>query len=127
MNDLTHNETTTPTEQVADRPVVRPAVDVFENQDEILLVADLPGVTSESLSVDLEDDRLTIHGRRAKGPGDDARLLMGTDTAWDYRRAFTVPDAVDVEKIKANLEDGVLTLHLPRHERTKPRRIHVKA
>lgn len=127
MNDLMQSETPTPTEQVADRPVVRPAVDVFENQDEILLVADLPGVTSESLSIDLEDDRLTIHGRRVGQRGEDARVLMGMATDWDFRRVFTVPDAVDVEKIEANLEDGVLTLHLPRHERTKPRRIQVQA
>jgi len=122
--DLT---TSTQGEPVADRPLVRPAVDIFENQDELLIVADLPGVTADTLSIDLEEDRLTIFGRRPEIAGDDARVLMGGRCGYDYRRVFTIPDAVDAEKITAELDAGVLRLHLPRHERTRPRRIAIKA
>lgn len=124
------NQDFTPTtagESVADRPVVRPHVDIFESQDELLIVADMPGVTPDSLSIDLEEDRLTIHGRRRELVGEDARLLMGARCGYDYRRVFTIPEAVDGEKISAELDAGVLRLHLPRHERTRPRRIAIKA
>ncbi|TNF22279.1 MAG: Hsp20/alpha crystallin family protein [Deltaproteobacteria bacterium] len=121
--EMTH---TTASEPVTDRPIMTPAVDVYENQDELLIVADLPGVTSDSLSIDLEDDRLTIYGRRKALCSEDTPVLMGGGRAFDFRRVFTVPEAVDAEKITASLEAGVLQLHLPRHERTKPRRISIR-
>ncbi|PKN59085.1 MAG: heat-shock protein [Deltaproteobacteria bacterium HGW-Deltaproteobacteria-14] len=123
------NEITSPTgtEPVADRPVVSPAVDVYENQEELLIVADLPGVTTDSLSVDLEEDRLTIVGRRKALCTEDTPVLMGGGRAFDFKRVFTVPDAIDADKISAELKSGVLQLHLPRHERAKPRRIAIRS
>lgn len=122
------NEITNPTasEPVADRPVVSPAVDVYENQEELLIIADLPGVSSDALSVNLEDDRLTIVGRRQALCTEDTPVLMGGGRAFDFKRVFTVPDAIDADKITAELESGVLQLHLPRHERAKPRRIAIR-
>lgn len=122
------NQITNPTasEPVADRPVVSPAVDVYENQEELLIIADLPGVSSDALSVNLEDDRLTIVGRRQALCTEDTPVLMGGGRAFDFKRVFTVPDAIDADKITAELESGVLQLHLPRHERAKPRRIAIR-
>jgi len=122
--EMTHPSASEP---VVDRPIMSPAVDVFENQDELLIVADLPGVTSDALSIDLEDDRLTIHGRRKALCSEDTPVLMGGGRAFDFKRVFTIPDAVDADKITAELTGGVLQLHLPRHERTKPRRISVQS
>lgn len=99
-------------EAVRQRPAVQPAVDVYENADEVLLVADLPGVDTDALRVHVEDDRLLIEARR----GD-----------WDYRRAFVMPDGIDREKISAQLSAGVLRLTLPKAAAIKPRRISVKA
>lgn len=126
---MNSNEITNPSggEPVTDRPVVRPAVDVYESQEELLIVADLPGVAADGLSIDLEEDRLTISGRRAVVVAPDAKLLMGNDGDFEYKRVFTVPDAVDAEKIEAAFDAGVLTLRLPRHERTRPRRIAVQS
>jgi len=118
---------TNASEPVEDRPVFLPAVDIFENQDELLVVADLPGIDPGSLEINFEEERLTILGHRRHALGESARVLMGANPDWDYRRVFSVPDAVDGERIEAKLEAGVLTLRLPRHERAKPRRIQVSA
>lgn len=113
------------TEPVSARPTVRPAVDIYENQDELLLVVDLPGVPSDMLQLDLEKDTLTITGRRAQVLPEGARVLAGQGFGWDFKRQFTVPAEIDQERIKAELKEGVLEVRLPRHERTKPRRIQI--
>ncbi|PIE17739.1 MAG: heat-shock protein [Proteobacteria bacterium] len=117
---------TTGTEQVTDRPIVRPAVDIFENQDELIVMADLPGVLGDDLAVDYDDGKLTILGRRGCPVPDDTKLVSGARAEWDYKRVFSVPDTIDADRIAAEFDMGVLTLHLPRHERTKPRRIAIQ-
>jgi len=113
------------TESVSARPTVRPAVDIYENQDELLLVVDLPGVPSDQLEVDLEKDTLTIIGHRPQNAPEGSRVIAGQGFGWDFKRQFTVPSEIDQERIKAELKDGVLEVRLPRHERTKPRRISI--
>lgn len=115
----------TQTETVQERPTVRPACDIYENQDELLLVVDLPGVPSDAVSVDLDKDTLTIVGRRNPAIPEGAKLIAGQGFGWDFRRQFSVGSQIDQERIKAELRDGVLEVHLPRHERTKPRRIQI--
>jgi len=99
-------------EAVQQRAGVAPRCDVFENKDEVLLVADLPGVEQDGLRIDVLDERVTLEGRR---------------TAYDFRRSFVLPDGIDREKIVAELQHGVLRLHLPKAAAVKPRRIAVKA
>ena len=113
------------TESVADRPTYKPAVDIFENADELLLVVDLPGVQPSGVSVDLDKDLLTIVAKRESRVGDGVRVLAGDPQAFDFKRAFSVPNTIDADKIKADLVGGVLEVRLPRHERTKPRRIQI--
>ena len=113
------------TEPVNARPTVRPAVDIYENQDELLLVVDLPGVPTDMLQLDIEKDTLTIIGRRPQVLPEGARVLGGQGFGWDFKRQFTVPTEIDQERINAELKDGVLEVRLPRHERTKPRRIQI--
>lgn len=113
------------TESVSARPTVRPAVDIYENQDELMLVVDLPGVSPDRLVVDVEKDTLTIIGRRPEALPEGARVLGGQFFGWDFKRQFTVPAEIDQDRIKAELKDGVLEVRLPRHERTKPRRIQI--
>lgn len=102
------------TEQVADRALVKPPVDIFENQDGLLLVVDMPGVKAEAVSIDVDKDVLTIVGKRER-------------ESFDYKRVFTVPNTIDADRIKADLKAGVLEVHLPRHERSKARRIAINA
>jgi HSP20 family molecular chaperone IbpA len=106
-------------EKMAERPTFAPPVDIFENKDEILILADVPGVVTEGLSIHLDRVELTIEARRPRSAAGDEAL--------DYRRTFVVPHGVDAEKIAASLQNGVLRLSLPKPAALKPRQIEVKA
>ncbi|MEZ4469246.1 MAG: Hsp20/alpha crystallin family protein [bacterium] len=94
-------------------------VDVFGNDDGFVLVADLPGVRVEDLTVELDKGLLTVAGLRRLGLDGE-----NPDTpTFEYRRRFQVPDEIDGERVAARLEHGVLTVTLPRAEAHKPRRI----
>jgi HSP20 family molecular chaperone IbpA len=111
------------TETTTERPTLRPACDIYENQDELVLVLDLPGVPSDAVNVDLDKDTLTITGRRSQALPEGSRVVSGEGLGWDFRRQFTIGAQIDQERIKAELKHGVLEVHLPHHERSKPRRI----
>lgn len=100
------------------RPVreVRPAVDVYENADELLMRADMPGASADSVKIRLENALLTLQAQRE-----------GTDATLQYYRAFQVPDSVDPEGISAELKQGVLHVQLKKHERAKPRVIQIRS
>ena len=104
--------------------VVTPAVDIFENKDEILLHVDMPGVTKENVTIKLENDTLSMTGlRQLTSPG-TARFEEFGDV--EYRRSFSVPQGIDSEKVNAELKNGVLRLHLPKSDAVKPRKIEIK-
>jgi len=100
-------------QESVERSWVSPAVDVFESEVEYLLVADMPGVQVDELHLDLDGGELTLEGTRGSRSG--------------YRRVFRVPDTVDVDKVGAEMAEGVLRVHLPKQERVLPRRIEVQA
>ena len=106
-------------EKLAQRAAVAPAVDIFESKDELLILADLPGVAREDLSVHFEKGRLSIEGR--------LRTFVADEEPFDYRRSFVVPQGIDAEKIAANLQNGVLRLSLPKPAAAKPRQIEIKS
>ncbi len=101
-----------------------PDVDIFETADGWKLQAEMPGVSKAGLSVTLEGNELTIAGRRPSVPGDLIPIFQELETA-DFRRVFELDLAIDADKIAAQMDQGVLTLHLPKAERVKPRRIEV--
>ncbi len=109
----------------SDRKAVTPACDIYENKEEVLLVADLPGVVPEGLKINLDNDELTLEARRDLPS--DGTLLSAEYRACDYRRSFVVPSGIDAAKIAAELKDGILHLHLPKSEDVKPRQISVRA
>jgi HSP20 family protein len=112
-------------ERVRQRATVQPLVDVYENQDELLLLADVPGARSDGVSVHLEAGQLTIEASRLEeSPGS---ALTNESRTCDYFRAFNVPQGIDASKIEAQLTSGVLRLRLPKSEALKPRRIRVEA
>lgn len=112
-------------EPVNQRPTVAPSVDIYENADEVLLVADLPGVGKDDILINLEKGLLTIEGRRVKAP--EGSLLAAEFRAHDFRRGFTVPQGINPEGISAEVANGVLRVHLPKQAALKPRQIQVKA
>lgn len=102
-----------------------PRFDIWETDEELTLFGDLPGVTPESLEIRFENRELTIHGKVERRHV-DIHFLYGEYGIGDFYRTFTIGEAIDSEKISAELKNGVLTLHLPKTEAVKPRRIEVK-
>lgn len=99
---------------------VTPPVDIYENQNEILLVADFPGVPTDALSIRLDHSELVIEG--AQRPSDE----QGADQVLAFARTFRVPNTVDPNGVRAELSRGVLRLHLAKSEAAKPKRIQVR-
>jgi HSP20 family protein len=112
-------------ETVDTRSWEAPPVDIYENDDELLLIADLPGVAPDQLKVNLESDQLILEGHRS--PAIERTALRHESPSWDYRRSFTIPRIFDAGKVTAELKDGVLTLHLTKGQAAKPRQIPVTA
>lgn len=99
---------------------LKPACDVYENEGEWLITADVPGAKRDALHLHLDKNELTIEARRAEWFGEQA------DCA-GYRRAFTLPVGIDGDKVKAVLSSGVVSIHLPKSDAIRPRRIEVRA
>lgn len=106
-------------------PTVTPAVDIYENDDEILLHADMPGVKKNDIAVNIDNGKLTISGIR--------QLETSGVATWEefgnveYSRSFSVPQTIDTGMVNAELKNGVLKLHLPKSEAAKPRQIEINA
>lgn len=100
---------------------IAPLVDVYQNQDGYLVVADLPGLTKEDIAIRLEDKELTVEATRPGRKYADAEVPPRL-----YRRQFRVPEGIDATRVDARYEAGVLRLSLPKAEAQKPRRIEVQ-
>jgi HSP20 family molecular chaperone IbpA len=124
QNLATHTPGQSP-ERVQERASVSPRVDVYENANELLLVADVPGVTKDAVEIQFDKGQLTIEARR--DPPLHGTTLASEYRAYDYHRVFTVPQGIDASKIEADLNAGVLRLRLPKSEALKPRKIDIKA
>jgi len=105
----------------------QPTVDIFETKDELVLVADMPGVPSDGVDVDVEGDELSIAGRVRSSDYDGLKPLHVEYGVGGFYRRFTLGELIDREGIKAQLKDGVLVLRLPKAERARARRITVDA
>lgn len=103
-----------------------PPFDIWENAEEIVLCGDLPGVATEHLEVRFEDHELLITGR-VEAREDLPRELLKEYGVGDFRRSFTIGEAIDTERISAEMKHGVLTIHLPKSSAVKPRKIDVVA
>jgi HSP20 family protein len=105
----------------------RPNVDILEKADELVLVADLPGVKPDDLDIRFEQGELSIRGRVNPRYTEGTKFLLNEYGLGDFYRTFHVGDQVDTTRINAQYRDGVLTLHLPKVEAVKPRKIAVNA
>ena len=116
-----------PAEQTKGGVVFTPTVDIFETEKEITLLADMPGVNAESLTIDLRDDTLTLQGEVKPKARPDEQSILHEYQVGSYFRQFTLSEAIDQNKIDAKLKDGVLQLALPKAEKAVPRKITIKA
>lgn len=133
--------TTAISRQSGPRAVLTPAVDIYENDEEFRLLADLPGVSAQDLSLDLEQGRLllvaerrapTVAANDTAPPPDDAEQETTAEapppvSLATYRRVFRIPREVEPSAIEASLDNGVLQVRLPKSEHSRPRKIAIKA
>ena len=120
-------ELQTSAEQTKPGLVFTPDVDIFESETEITLLADMPGVTSDSIKIDLNEGVLTLTGDVKPWENADETDVMVEFEIGKYYRQFTLSELIDQGKIEAKLENGVLRLTLPKAEKAKPRQITVTA
>lgn len=106
-------------------PAVVPLVDIYESDEEILLRADMPGVEKKDISINIDNGKLSLGGIRKFEVKGSAQWEEFGDV--EYMRTFSVPQTIAIDKIIAELKDGVLNLHLPKSETAKPRQIEIKA
>lgn len=102
-----------------------PAVDVYEDADAVFVQAELPGLRLEDVTVNVENDVLTLSGERKSEREDGHHVRERWYGA--FARAFKLPRTIDVERIGATLKDGILTVKLPKRESIKPRKIEIKS
>ena len=120
-------EVTSPAEQTQPGLVFTPAVDIFETEREITLLADMPGVTANDINVDLKDSVLTLTGDVTPWESREESDVLVEFEVGKYYRQFTLSDSIAQDRIEAKLEDGTLRLSLPKAEKAIPRQITVTA
>ncbi len=109
------------------RMLFNPSIDIHDSGDGLVLEADLPGVSLETLDLQIEDNKLTLFGRVKSQLPEGARAVHQEYSVGDFLRSFILSDNVDHERITAKLNNGVLRVELPRAEESKPRRIQVSS
>jgi HSP20 family protein len=102
-----------------------PATDIFETDQALTMMIEMPGVSKDTIEVKVEDDILTIDGRIDFSKYDGLQALYTEYNVGNYSRTFQLSNAIEQSAIKAELTDGVMKLTLPKAERAKPRRINV--
>jgi len=125
--EMVKRNDTTPEQHEQTRTAGRiwtPAVDIFESENDITLVADMPGVGKEGLDISLEKGLLTLNGEvsmESRG-----KSLLREFKATNYHRQFRISEHIDAEKATAELNNGVLTLTVPKAESAKPKKIEIR-
>lgn len=103
-----------------------PPVDVEETSDALVLTAELPGMKHEDIDIELEDGVLTIQGEKKEEQKDEGTQGLLYERRWgSFTRKFTLPRAVDANGISASYENGILTIHVPKAEEAKGRKIEI--
>jgi HSP20 family protein len=107
-------------------PALLPPVDIVEDGSGITLIADLPGVSREDLSIGVDGRNLTIEAPVKLGEAESLVSVYAEVRANQFRRSFELSSDLDTAKIDAGLRDGVLTLRIPKLEQAKPRRVEIR-
>lgn len=104
-----------------------PRADIFESQDKIVVITDMPGVSEKNVDITLENNVLTINGYLEQRKFEGYNLAFAEYEKGDYKRAFTLSNTIDREGIEAAFKNGVLTLTLPKSKSSQAKKITVKA
>lgn len=103
-----------------------PRIDLYETSEELVLQCDMPGVKAEDVDLRFERGTLTLHGKVSPRP-QPAEYFGVEYGIGDFHRSFSIPVEIDATKLMAETKLGVLTVHLPKHERVKSQKVTVKA
>jgi HSP20 family protein len=114
-------------ERTRPRPVYAPRTDIFETDDGLVILADMPGVPADGVDVTLERNVLTIRGRTEDSPPQGFSPVYLEYQPGDYERVFTLFEDIEAERIEANVKAGVLRLFLPKAGPAQTKRIQVRA
>ena len=125
-NSKAVNESHSAKPAAAPENALRPRVEVFEDAEGITLIADLPGVSSQGLNVQVDKDTLLIEGNADIAMPEGMQALHAEVRSKLYRRSFALSSELDPDAIAAKLKDGVLTLHIPKRAEVRPRKVEVK-
>ena len=102
-----------------------PALDLYQNNDNVVAIVELPGMRKEDIEISLHDGMLTISGERSSGSSNGENAERTERFSGKFRRSITLPTRVDAGKVSANYKDGILTVTLPKAEEAKPKQIKV--
>lgn len=103
-----------------------PALDVWESEEEIVLAVDLPGISEEDVSLEVDDGVLTISGERSRATEEKGDRYYRFERRFgQFSRSVTLPQGIDASGVKAEFENGVLQVHIPKPEERKPTRIQI--
>ena len=106
---------------------IRPALDVYETPEQLVVKAAIPGVKPEDIEVTVREDTLVIHGEaKAEHEEKEERYYLRERRAGTFHRAVALPTGLDTEKVEATFEDGILAITLPKTEKAKAREVKVK-
>ena len=127
VNDTEKQVAETEAERTRDRPAFVPRADIYETEEAIVVVADMPGVDERSLDITLEKGVLTLNGTVEPEAPEGYSLNYAEYRVGDYTRSFSLSNEIDQDAIEATLKDGVLRLTLPKIMEVRTKRIAVKA
>jgi HSP20 family protein len=105
---------------------VAPLIDIYETTDDYFLTAQMPGVSKEDMKIKLEEGHLVIMGRVNYSETDDRKYVMKETETGNFYRRFKISESIDEQIIDATLENGILHVKLPKHDRVKPKTIEIK-
>jgi len=105
---------------------IAPVVDIFETSEDFILVANMPGVKKENVKIKIEDGSLLIMGKVEYDNLINKNYILNESQIGNFYRKFQISESIDDTKIEARLENGQLVVHLPKHERAKPKNIEIK-
>ena len=102
-----------------------PALDLYQNNDNIVAVVELPGMRKEEIEISLQDGTLSISGERKEERSNENGATRTERSTGKFRRSITLPTRVDANKVNATYKDGILTVTLPKAEEAKPKQIQI--
>jgi HSP20 family protein len=106
--------------------MVAPLVDIYETENEFMLVANMPGVSRQDIQLKMEEDSIIIFGKINYNNILNRKYILNENEIGNYYRKFRISSSVDESKIDAKMENGQLLVTLPKHDRVKPRKIEIK-